>query len=121
MGLFIYFLEGHLNHHHHAAHPSSLSLHSHSGFFREINLCLTVTRENYFFSVCCLRSPVSSNNGDKKQRGKEKGQEKSLLVLLEVGGMAEPPSCGRWWMNMRELLGIHQKQVEPTAGSRVCS
>lgn len=58
LGLFIYFLEGHLNHHHHAAYPSFflLSLQSHLGFFREINLWLSVTRENYFFSVCCLNT-----------------------------------------------------------------
>lgn len=31
-----------------------LPLQSHLGFFREINLCLSVTRQNYFFSVCCL-------------------------------------------------------------------
>lgn len=68
---WIYFLEGHLNHHHHAAYSSPLlssscfffclffkicilPLQSHLGFFREINLCLSVTRQNYFFSVCCL-------------------------------------------------------------------
>lgn len=93
----IYFLEGHLNHHHHAAYSSPLPgfffvfffkicilpLQSHLGFFREINLCLSVTRQNYFFSVCCLSTVKHftstcfyQQQWQKKPRPNNKGRKK---------------------------------------------
>lgn len=105
--LFIYFLEGHLNHHHHAAYSSPffffficiLPLQSHLGFFREINLWLSVTRENYFFSVCCLStvkhfmSTCFYQQWWQKNEGRKKGDSKSPLSKCQRL-LVEPTD---WW------------------------
>lgn len=73
-----------------------LSLQSHLGFFREINLWLSVTGENYLFSVCCLKTVEHFMITCFQQQQKTKGESKEAVKI--------PHTSVRSWLDGRASI-----------------